>query len=172
MMPQLHRVGLHLRPIAMADAPAWFDYLSIPGAIEHSNWALDGIEVLYAQIAASNPFNRDATALFAIVDDLDELIGTIGFHTVWAAPRGGELAYNLHPAHWGQGIASEACDAVAQWAFAERDYACIDAYALDSNAASLRVLEKSGFQAVELVRGLRVVQGQSRDFWRYRRIRE
>ena len=171
MMPQLHRVGLHLRPIAMSDAPAWFEYLSMPGAVEHTSWALDGLQVLYPQIAASNPFNRDAAALFAIVDDLDELIGTVGFHTVWAAPRGGEMAYNLHPAHWGLGIASEACDAVAQWAVAERGYARIDAYALDSNTASMRVLEKSGFQPVELMRALRVVDGQPRDFWRYRRER-
>ncbi|MGO1069819.1 GNAT family N-acetyltransferase [Lysobacter sp. CA199] len=172
MMPRLHRVGLHLRPIAMADAPAWFAYLSMPDAVEHTSWALDGIEVLYPQIAESNPFNRDAPALFAIVDDLDELIGTVGFHTVWTQPRGGEIAYNLHPAYWGRGIASEACEAVAQWAFAERDYASIDAYALDSNSASQRVLEKSGFLPIELMQGLRTVQGQARDFWRYRRTRD
>ncbi|MGO4775677.1 GNAT family N-acetyltransferase, partial [Lysobacter sp. 2RAB21] len=91
MMPQLHRVGLHLRPIAMSDALAWFEYLSMPGAVEHTSWTLDGLQVLYPQIAASNPFNRDAAALFAIVDDLDELIGTVGFHTVWTAQRVGGI---------------------------------------------------------------------------------
>lgn len=171
MMPRLHRVGLHLRPIAMADAPAWFAYLSLPGAVEHTSWVLDGIGVLYPQIAASRPFERDAPALFAIVDDLDELIGTVGFHTVLSDPRGGEIAYNLHPAHWGRGIASEACDAIAHWGFAHRDYARIDAYALDSNLASVRVLQKTGFERIGLMPGLRVVQGRARDFWLYRRER-
>lgn len=170
MMPRLHRVGLHLRPIAMADAPAWFAYLSLPGAVEHTSWRLDGIEVLYPQIAASRPFDRAAPVLFAIVDDLDELVGTIGFHTVLSDPRGGELAYNLHPDHWGRGIASEACEAVAHWALSERGYLRVDAYALDSNAASMRVLENSGFARIERLPGLRVVRGAARDFWLYRRV--
>ncbi|MFK3648250.1 GNAT family N-acetyltransferase [Lysobacter enzymogenes] len=169
MMPILARVGLHLRPLVMADAPAWFAYLSLPGAVEHTSWSLDGIEVLYPQIAASNPFRSDAPALFAIVDDLDELVGTVGFHTVFDDPHGGEIAYNLHPAHWGRGIASEACAAVTQWGLQERGYARVDAYALDSNSASQRVLDKSGFHRVRLETGLRAVRGEPRDFWLYRR---
>jgi len=169
MMPTLARVGLHLRPLVMADAPAWFAYLSLPGAVEHTSWSLDGIEVLYPQIAASNPFRSDAPALFAIVDDLDELVGTVGFHTVLADPRGGEIAYNLHPAHWGRGIASEACAAVARWGFEQRGYRRVDAYALDSNLASQRVLDKCGFRRVQSQPGLRAVRGQPRDFWLYRR---
>ncbi|UZW60509.1 GNAT family N-acetyltransferase [Lysobacter enzymogenes] len=169
MMPALARVGLHLRPMAMADAPAWFAYLSLPDAVEHTSWRLDGIETLYPQIAASNPFRADAPALFAIVDDLDELVGTVGFHTVLDAPRGGEIAYNLHPAHWGRGIASEACAAVAQWGLEQRGYRRVEAYALDSNAASQRVLDKCGFRRVRLEPGLRAVRGQPRDFWLYRR---
>ncbi|QQP95039.1 GNAT family N-acetyltransferase [Lysobacter enzymogenes] len=169
MMPTLARVGLHLRPLVMADAPAWFAYLSLPGAVEHTSWSLDGIEVLYPQIAASHPFRGDAPVLFAIVDDLDELVGTVGFHTVFDDPRGGEIAYNLHPAHWGRGIASEACAAVTQWGLHERGYARVDAYALDSNSASQRVLDKCGFRRVRLETGLRSVRGAPRDFWLYRR---
>ena len=169
MMPTLGRVGLHLRPIAMAYAPAWLAYLSLPGAVEHTSWGLDGIEVLYPQIAASNPFQRDAPALFAIVDHLDELVGTVGFHTVLNDPRGGEIAYNLHPAHWGRGIASEAWAAVARWGIQDRGYRRVDAYALDSNLASQRVLDKCGFRRVRMESGLRAVRGASRDFWLYRR---
>ncbi|KWS05795.1 GNAT family N-acetyltransferase [Lysobacter capsici] len=172
MMPRLHRVGLHLRPMTMADAPAWFAYLSLPGAVEHTSWKLDGIEVLYPEIIASRPFDHDAPALFAIVDDLDELIGTVGFHTVWDAPRGGEIAYNLHPEHWGRGIASEACLAIADWGLDIRGYDYVEAYCLDVNLASQHVLEKCGFRRDELVRGLRIVQGRTRDFWRFRLTRD
>lgn len=65
------------------------------------------------------------------------LIGTVGV-------AAGELGYMLSPAVWGQGLASEACQAAITHAFAS-GFNHIDAGVWADNLASHRVLTKLGF---------------------------
>ena len=77
-----------------------------------------------------------------LADHQDTTIGRAGFG---AAGHGRELGYTLARAWWGQGLATEIATALVQW---HRDAAPgvpLDAYAAVENAASRRVLEKSGF---------------------------
>lgn len=75
-----------------------------------------------------------------------EFVGTVG---IFPASRPGAIAigYALRPAHWGRGYATELCSAVAAAIAAVRDDEIV-ATVLESNAASRRVLEKSGFLVV------------------------
>jgi len=57
-----------------------------------------------------------------------------------------ELGYRLRRAAWGRGYATEASRALVGKAFAELGVACVVAAALETNAASVRVLEKSGLR--------------------------
>jgi ribosomal-protein-alanine N-acetyltransferase len=54
----------------------------------------------------------------------------------------------------------------------DQGYARIQALALDTNLASMRVIEKCGFAREGKSRNLRLVRGQPRDFWVYSRIAE
>lgn len=72
------------------------------------------------------------------------LVGTIGL-----MPRDGErfgLGYWVGLPHWGAGFATEAAQAVVDYAFAMLGAEAISATARVTNGASRRVLEKSGFQ--------------------------
>jgi [ribosomal protein S5]-alanine N-acetyltransferase len=62
------------------------------------------------------------------VDDHDEL----------------EIAYRLHPAHWGQGFATEAAQAVRDYAFGELKIPRVISLIHPANTASRRVAEKNG----------------------------
>ena len=59
---------------------------------------------------------------------------------------GPEVSYFLHPALWGQGIATEVVRAALAHGFETHSLAVIGAFARPDNAASIRVLEKCGFR--------------------------
>ncbi|NJP06765.1 MAG: GNAT family N-acetyltransferase [Chloroflexaceae bacterium] len=77
------------------------------------------------------------------------MIGDGGFKGCPAPFGTAELGYTVQPAYRGQGYATEAGRALIAWAFAQPGLQRIRAEALPDNAASIRVLEKLGFQLVQ-----------------------
>ena len=58
-----------------------------------------------------------------------------------------EIGYGIYPPCQGHGYATEAVTALVGWALKRDDVSSVEAEAEESNAASLRVLEKCGFAA-------------------------
>lgn len=73
------------------------------------------------------------------------LLGSICLWNVQPENRRAEVGYVLHPAHWGQGLMSEALAAVLRFGFAELKLHAIEAHVNPGNEASCRLLEKHGF---------------------------
>lgn len=71
-------------------------------------------------------------------------IGLVQGSDVYA--RSAELGYWIGAAHWGRGIASEAVRQLVEHGFRHFDIVRIHADIFASNPASMRVLEKNGFQ--------------------------
>lgn len=71
------------------------------------------------------------------------LISCCGLH-----PHGEEyeLGFHLRPEYWHQGYATEAANAVIEYAFREKNVQSLFAGHNPKNAASKRVLEKLGFR--------------------------
>lgn len=115
---------------------------------------------------------RDPIENFAICD-ADGPIGGIGLTL-----RGGdlqhsaELGYWLGKAFWGRGIATAAARAVTGYAFRDLGLLRIDALVLTENMASIRVLEKVGFQREGLLRQVELKQGVPLDHFLYAMLRE
>jgi RimJ/RimL family protein N-acetyltransferase len=59
-----------------------------------------------------------------------------------------QIGYQFAPVHWGQGYATEAVRAVVKYAFYRTRLDRVAAIARPDNAASIRILEKLGFQVV------------------------
>lgn len=57
-----------------------------------------------------------------------------------------EIGYGLSEAYWGNGYATEAAQALIQWAFSQKNVYFVEAETEPDNAASRRVLEKLHFQ--------------------------
>lgn len=76
--------------------------------------------------------------------DSQEYVGDLGFkgpvrnHSV-------EIGYGVLPEHEGSGYATEALQAMTQWAFGQKDVVFVEAETDPDNKASQRVLEKCGF---------------------------
>ena len=83
---------------------------------------------------------------YAIVLD-GELIGMTGAHReVTLLPF--EIGYWLAPEHWGQGIMTEAAEALLKWLQEHGEQAFVSGYFID-NPASGRVLGKLGFMKAD-----------------------
>jgi [ribosomal protein S5]-alanine N-acetyltransferase len=80
----------------------------------------------------------------AITESDTAFVGALGFNSLGRQP---ELAFHLHPDHWGAGLMSEACRAAMSWAVAERGAASLEAYVDAQNERSIRLLERLGFQS-------------------------
>ncbi|AWN22318.1 N-acetyltransferase [Deinococcus irradiatisoli] len=79
-----------------------------------------------------------------------------------------DIGYGLRPSSWNQGFASEAAQAVSDWLLSLPHVECVTADTAVGNAASARVLEKSGF--VETGRAFSEDDGELR-LWEKRRKR-
>ena len=64
--------------------------------------------------------------------------------SVWEPTGELELGYVLKPEYWGQGLATEAARAIAEWAFANTGVTHIIAFTDPQNFGSQRVLERIG----------------------------
>ena len=143
---QLSAPGLTLRRLRRGDAPMVLAALQDAGGLRHLPWApladLAAAERMIAQVEAAAEKRRGYA--FALLPKGERAAGGwIGFDH-----RGSTLVvgYVLAPSHWGRGLASLALGAIVDWGLAQADIHRIEARCHPDNAASIRVLEKAGFQ--------------------------
>ncbi|MBU1272392.1 MAG: GNAT family N-acetyltransferase [Alphaproteobacteria bacterium] len=92
-------------------------------------------EWLESMIAAAPETSDDF-----VIEAQGRVIGKAGF---WRLP---EIGYILHPDYWGRGLAKEALTAVIDHVMVTRDIDAITADVDPSNAASIRLLGRLGFE--------------------------
>ena len=170
-LPESTHALVVFRPIEPVDIPVWYAYLSQPAVFEHTSWNLQSPNQLSHYASALQPRTDAAQLRLAIaLRSSNQLVGTVGFHTVSAENRSAELAYDLAPAVWGQGIASHAGQALTDWGHAHAGLVRVQATVLTSNTRSERVLERCGFAREGLLHSYRMVRGQPGDFWMYSHV--
>ena len=124
--------------VAMADNPKM---LETTATLPHPFTRADA-ETLIAQADTAGPQH-----IYAMAGADDRFMGVLMLRFKPEQPP--EVGYWLGEPHWGQGYAAEALQALLM---AIRDlpgFAVVSARVLQSNAASVRVLEKAGFAIVE-----------------------
>ena len=91
---------------------------------------------------------QDPQTNFGIAIDAQIVVG-IGLDVnpsgVTACEHSAEIGYWLGEKFWGRGIATEALNAVSEWAFRELNLVRLCAHVFARNQASARVLEKAGY---------------------------
>lgn len=106
---------------------------------------------------------QDPETNFAI--DIDgQLVGTIGLQLGEDVYRqSAEIGYWLAEEYWGRGVVSEAVRALSDWGFQTFGLLRIHAYVFENNAASVRVLEKAGFELEGRMRSAVLKNGRVMD---------
>ncbi len=162
-----------LRAVDPNDAHAFRALLSIPEVTRFSNWPdnpskLQG-ERFVRWMAKLYP---SGSGCAWIIEDgrTKALIGAIRFNSIDKKWRGAEIGYESHPDVWGKGFMTEAVASVVAWGHAALRLNRIEAWTLPGNAASDRVLEKSGFRYEGTQRQKAWFKGAYHDFRMFSRI--
>src|ERR1044071_3080382 len=165
---------LHLRQSRASDAPAMFVYANDPDVAYYADWprctTLDAVSAL---IEAHGPAWSSGEEYFWVVT----LLGTdtaIGSASLRIVEHAADFGYILGRAHWGKGLGTELSRAIVSLALGipsvRRVWATTDA----ENAASARVLEKSGLVREGVLRSYRVrpqISPEPRDALIYAMVR-
>lgn len=120
---------------------------------------------------AEEPLTADGVAGFVEDDDTvpflvcadGEPVGTIWLFDVDPVNGRGEVGYWIAEGHRGEGYATAAVDLMVEYAVAEKRLRRLVARVFEGNEASMRVLEKAGFEREGRLRDHYFVDGEYLD---------
>ncbi len=165
------------------------------GDLRVRSWRKNDLDALVryannAKIAANlrdqfpHPYTRSAAATYLAdmrsaevetsfaMEYADEAVGGIGFKLgIDIARLSAEMGYWLGEPHWGRGLTTRAVLATSEWAFENYKLTRIFATAFSHNVASMRVLEKAGFEREGILRRSAVKNGVVLDQVLYAKVR-
>jgi len=163
--------GFLVRSIRLEDAASWASYACLPEVREHTSSTATTVEDVVAEIQRTLAGEPNTPIRFVLLrQGSEEIVGTVGFHTISAAFGTAEITYDVAPNNWGKGIAKAACLAATLWGFESKAWNRIQATTVLPNVRSQHVLERCGFKREGLVRNLRLIRGAPTDYWLYAAI--
>jgi ribosomal-protein-alanine N-acetyltransferase len=141
---------LLLREFVEDDWPAVLAYQSDPRYLRYYPWtrrtATDIREFVQGFIEQQRQEPRYKYQLVIALRADGRLIGNCGIRQDTPESWEADLGYELAPAHWGRGYATEAARALLRFGFEELRLHRVRAYCLAENVASARVLQKIGMR--------------------------
>ncbi|WP_407644111.1 GNAT family N-acetyltransferase [Filobacillus milosensis] len=168
--PILETNRLILRKVTNDDACSLLKYLSDRDVMKHIglepfksiNDALDEIS-WYQSIYDKNTGIRWGITL----KNQGQVIGSCGFLNLIPKHYRSEIGIELSKEHWGEGIASEAINAVIRYGFMHMNLQRIEALIEPPNLLSQKLVEKQGFIKEGLLRSYEFTGGKFDDLYMY-----
>ena len=161
-----------LRPWRLEDAPALARHANNHNVSRNLRdvfpfpYTEDDARIFLARTVPQTP----PTNLAIEVDG--EAAGGIGLHLQQDVHRRtAEIGYWLSETHWGRGIMTEAVVAMTNYGFEQFDLLRVEAVVFARNPASMRVLEKSGFEREGWLRQSVTKDGETMDAALYALLR-
>lgn len=149
VFPELYTSRLHLRRIMADDIPALVQYANNPAIsarVLNIPYPYGEPEAVFRISYVLQGFRQKTRYVFAIILQSQEiLVGEAGLHLDSRQPMA-QLGYWIGEPFWNQGIATEAVQAVLQFAINKLNLETIFATCDEDNIASIKVLEKCGMK--------------------------
>ena len=146
---ELSTEDLYLRPLRLSDAEGMFAMLSDAQSMKY--WSTppitdvnDALQVLREDLESDAQGNSLCWAV--TLRGQDEMIGKCILFQFNQAHHRAEIGFILNRDYWRQGLMHQALKAVIEFAFGTLELHRIEADVDPENAASLKVLEKLGFE--------------------------
>jgi RimJ/RimL family protein N-acetyltransferase len=148
--PTVETSRLLLRAPEPGDIDALYEMQRDAVAMRHTFVARDREATEQFVQSHAQRFDEDGFAPWtAVLKSEGRVVGWGGLNKDPIAPEwGAEIAYFIHPAYQGRGLATEIVHAALALAFDELELPEVYAFTRPANAASRRVLVKAGFEAV------------------------
>jgi len=169
-VPELIGDRVFLREITESDIPAWFERASdLESAALAGDPIPKSIEMGFQWLRRHQERFRQQTSIrWAIVPKgFTKSIGTIGLTITFKDQCIAELGIVIGRAYWGKGIGTAAANLVIDYAFKILGLLEIQAEVLQYNTASMRLLEKVGFQLMGTIPGDPGSETASEDLFLY-----
>lgn len=163
-LPTINATRVTLRWISEADVDALYRIFSDPKVMRY--WSTPPLADRDAAVLLLNEIHenfRSQTALkwgIALRSD-DTLIGTVTLFNF--ENQRAEIGYGLDRSHWGNGYMHEALQALIAYAFQELGLHRIEADVDPRNSASIRTVERLGFEREGYLRERWQVNGEIQD---------
>jgi len=173
-LPTINTNRLSLRWISAEDVDDFYAIYSDPEVMRY--WSTppladrNAASKLVSEIHES--FKRRELMKWGIARRTDDtLIGSVTLFHPDFTHRRAEIGYALGRAHWGQGYMQETLKAVLTYAFEVLEFHRIEADVDPRNSASIRTLERLGFQREGYLRERWQVNGEIQDAFFYGLLR-
>lgn len=165
-LPIINAPRVSLRWINEQDVDAFYAIYSHPEVMRYWSFPAlterDQAAKLVREIHEG--FQRQALLKWGIARRTDDLlIGSITLFNLDFTHRRAEIGYALGRGHWGKGYMQEALTAVIAYAFEELGFHRIEADVDPRNDASIRTVERLGFQREGYLRERWQVNGEIQD---------
>jgi RimJ/RimL family protein N-acetyltransferase len=165
-LPVITTSRLVLRWISEDDIDGLYNIFSDPQVMRYWSTAplpdRDAATKLQREIAAGNESNSMMKWGFALRES-NSVIGTTTLFNLNFDNGRAELGYAMGSAHWGKGYMNEALQALLAHAFEVLELRRLEADVDPRNAASIRTLERLGFQREGFLRERWHVNGEIQD---------
>lgn len=142
---------VYLRELEHSDWQSIYAYASNPDVVRFQAWGPHSEEDskswvnLVIQERSKTP--RSMYYWGICLKENDELVGGVGIQRGAAETYGSaEIGYSLHPKYWHQGFGREAVDLMLKSIFEITNLHRLMAHCRDTNLASIRLLEVTGFR--------------------------
>jgi ribosomal-protein-alanine N-acetyltransferase len=174
-LPHVRVDGIHLRPPHMGDYAAWAELRAL--SRDHltpwePQWTRDELsrDAFRRRVRHyQRELREDLGYAFFLFRDLDDrLLGGITLSNVRrGVTQAAAVGYWIGKPFAGRGLMTKAVSGVVRFAFEELKLHRLEAACMPSNAASIRVLEKNGFQREGLARRYLKINGVWQDHLLY-----
>jgi ribosomal-protein-alanine N-acetyltransferase len=171
--PVLSTPRLDLRALRSTDLDDLYAYASDPEIDRFTPWthyeSFDEARANLDEFLAE--YEQHGMGAWGIEHRGDQrLIGIANFSRPHPINRRVEMGFTIARAYWGQGLATEAAQALIRFGFDQMHLVRIEAVCLPEHLASARVLQKAGLQFEGVLRHYQVWLGQPRDLHMYAAI--
>lgn len=149
-LPTLHTARLTVRPLSLADAPAFTAYHNDPEVALYQSWDMPyPLEAAEALARDLQPLLNSNWATLTIEGAGGAVLGNLSLRQT--LHRTAEVGFTLARAHWGHGYAHEGLTALLGWLFGDdntggADFHRVHASLDPRNAHSAALLVRAGFR--------------------------
>lgn len=166
--------GIELRPFLVTDAEKYMELYNHPSVepfIPH-DMVPQNLDQSIRQI--NNLFLRGRPYPYWVIvkSDTNSLIGTCGFIGEDKYHKRIEIAYDLHPNYWGNGIMQNTIYTCIKYAFEKFHVERVEAVTLPENVRSIALLLKIRFTNEGILRNYKFFRNQMRDVQSFSFIKE
>lgn len=169
---ELYSNRLILKEISWDDLEKSHQLYSLPEVDEFNTQGISrNLEntknIIRPAIEAQKEENRKSYQWKIIKKDSEEFIGMAGISLSANRFKLGEIFYELLPAYWGHGFATEVAKTLIKAGFQDFHLHKVEAGVATENIASIRVLEKAGMTREGLRRKILPIRGEWKDNYHY-----